>query len=136
MAACLGVPLDIIQPAGFDASDRALRRAAMDYAALAEFVRHDDWSAFATAHGQERPRRRLVALTTQGDTLYSNYRFTLDDTILLGRETAGLPETVHAACDARVRIPMVAGARSINVAVAGAMVLGEALRQTDAFPGK
>lgn len=131
-AACLGVPVDIIRPAGFDISDRALRRSVMDYGAGLKVVRHDSWESFVK-HIRARPAGQLVALTTRAETRYTDHPFNDDDVLLLGRETAGLPEEVHAACDASVRIPMQPGKRSLNVAVAAAMVIGEALRQTGRF---
>lgn len=125
LGACLGVPVDIIEPCGFLLDDRRLRRAGMDYLARAQITRHDSWAAYARAH-----TGRLVLLTTGGDTGYLDFAFAPGDTILVGRESAGVPRAVHAAADARLVVPMGAGARSLNVAVAAAMVLGEALRQT------
>ena len=127
LAACMGVSVDLIEPAGFVLDDRRLRRALMDYGDHLDLVRHADWSAF-------RPPARLVLLTTAGDVAYTDFRFRTDDTLVLGRESAGVPDHVHRAAEARVRVPMSAHARSLNVAVAGAMVLGEALRQTGLFP--
>jgi tRNA (cytidine/uridine-2'-O-)-methyltransferase len=129
-AACLDVAVDIIEPCGFVFSDRHLRRAGLDYLGRACLTRHDSWAAFVAARGGER----LVLLTTSGDTDYDGFAFRPDDIVLVGRESAGVPDDVHGAADARLRIPMVAGARSLNVAIAGAMVLGEALRQTAGFP--
>jgi tRNA (cytidine/uridine-2'-O-)-methyltransferase len=129
LGACLGVPVDIIEPCGFVLSDRRLKRAGMDYIAAAELARHDCWASFAAI-----PRGRLVLLTTKGDQAYHRFAFRPDDTLLLGRETAGVPEDVHRACDARLRIPLMPGQRSLNLAVAAALVLGEALRQTDGLP--
>lgn len=124
-AACFGVTVDVIEPAGFAWHDRAMRRAAMDYAAAAEVKRHANWTAFRAAAGG-----RLVLLTTTGATDLPAARFDANDVLLLGSESAGVPATVHAAADLRVRIPMRPGFRSLNVAVAGAIVLAEALRQT------
>jgi tRNA (cytidine/uridine-2'-O-)-methyltransferase len=132
LGACLSVPVHIVGPAGFDASDRNFRRAGLDYLDRAEIVRHISWAAFESWRDSEG--RRLVLLTTRGNVPYPAFDFRPDDVLLLGRETAGVPDTVHAAADARLRIPMAPGLRSINVAVAGAMVLGEALRQTGRFP--
>ena len=124
-AACLGVAVDLIEPMGFAWSHRALARAGMDYAAQAEVTRHADWDAFlATVSG------RIVLLTTAGAVPLPEAAFEADDVLLLGSESAGVPGHVHARADLRVRIPMQPGFRSLNVAVAGAMVLGEALRQT------
>jgi tRNA (cytidine/uridine-2'-O-)-methyltransferase len=132
LAACLGVACDIIGPAGFDMSDRALRRAGLDYLDKARVVRHASFAAFDSLRRAEG--RRLILLTTHAVTPYKDFTFRPDDSLLLGRESAGVPESVHAAADARIIIPMRPGLRSINVAVAGAMVLGEALRQTEQFP--
>jgi tRNA (cytidine/uridine-2'-O-)-methyltransferase len=131
LAACLGVPVDLIGPAGFDMTDRALRRAALDYLAHVEIERHASFAAFETAHRSRGSR--LVLLTTHAQMPYAGFEFRRDDSLLLGRESAGVPDSVHGAADARLRIPMRPGLRSLNVAVAAAMVLGEALRQTGAF---
>jgi tRNA (cytidine/uridine-2'-O-)-methyltransferase len=129
LGACLGVPVDIIEPCGFVLSDRRLRRAGMDYLARSEIVRHDSWASFAAAR-----RARLVLLTTKATLAYTGFAFRGDDILLLGSESAGVPESVYRAADARLRIPLRPGLRSINVALAAAMVLGEALRQTDLLP--
>lgn len=129
LAACLGAPLDIIEPCGFPLDDKRIRRAAMDYYALANIVRHASWEAF----GRERAPGRLVLLTTSGPRTFPDVAFQADDTLLLGRESAGVPAAVHAAADIRLRIPLQPGARSLNVALAAAMVLSEALRQTSGF---
>jgi tRNA (cytidine/uridine-2'-O-)-methyltransferase len=134
LCACLGVPLDIIEPAGFDVSDRNFRRAGMDYLDRAAITRHDSWAAFEAWRGSEGPGRRLVLAETDGDTPYADFVFAPGDIILLGRESAGVPDAVRSAADRVVTIPQVAGARSINVALAGAMILGEALRQLGRFP--
>ena len=132
LAACLGVPVDIIEPAGFDVSDRNFRRAGLDYLDYTDITRHVSWRAF---EGWRRERGlRLVLATTKGALPYTAFAFARDDVILLGRESAGVPDEVHDAADARVVIPMHAGLRSLNVAVAAAMILGEALRQANAFP--
>ena len=130
LSACLSVPLDIIEPAGFVLTDAKLKRAGMDYLSSANLTRHDDWEAFRAAH----KGHRLVLLTTQGAEPYTDFTFSKSDILLLGRESAGVPEGVHGQCDARLFIPMAPGQRSLNVAVAGAMVLGEALRQLTGFP--
>ena len=128
LAACLGVPVDLIGPAGFDMTDRALKRAALDYLAHVEIARHASFAAFEAAR---RARgSRLVLLTTHAETPYTGFAFHAGDTLLLGRESAGVPDAVHGVADARLRVPVRAGLRSLNVAVAAAMVLGEALRQT------
>jgi tRNA (cytidine/uridine-2'-O-)-methyltransferase len=128
LAACLGVPVDMIGPAGFDLTDRALKRAGLDYLQHVELARHESFAAFDMA--RRSAGSRLVLLSTRGEVPYTSFTFRDGDTLLLGRESAGVPEAVHAIADARVRIPMLAGLRSLNVAVAAAMVLGEALRQT------
>lgn len=127
LGACLGVPVHVIGPAGFDLSDRALRRAGMDYVEQATVVRHVGWTAFDEWARDEG--RRLVLATTKAPTPFTAHGFAGGDVILLGRESAGVPEAVHARSEARVTIPMRPGLRSINVALAGAMILGEALRQ-------
>lgn len=129
LAACLGTPLDIIEPCGFPVDDKRIRRAAMDYYDLAQFHRHASWTAFR----RDRPAGRLVLLTTAGAVALPQATFRPDDTLLLGRESAGVPAEVHDAADVRVRVPLQAGARSLNVALAAAMVLSEALRQTDGY---
>jgi len=129
LAACLGVPLDIIEPCGFPVDDRRIRRAAMDYLDMARLRRHASWDAFR----REREAGRLVLLTTAGATALPAARFCRDDILLLGRESAGVPAEIHQAADLRVRVPLQKGARSLNVALAAAMVLSEALRQTDGY---
>lgn len=131
MAACLGVGVEIIGPAGFDMSDKALRRAGLDYLEHVRLTRHASWDAFAAA--RETRAGRLVLLTSAGETPLHRFDFNAGDTLLLGRESAGAPAHVHAAADARIRIPMRPGLRSLNIAVAAAMALGEALRQVDGF---
>ena len=132
MAACLGVPVEIVEPAGFDVSDRNLRRAGLDYLGSVTINRHASWRAFE--EWRRRAGLRLVLATTKGALPYASFAFGRDDLILLGRESAGVPDEVHAAADARVVGPMQEGLRSLNVAVAAAMILGEALRQTGTFP--
>jgi tRNA (cytidine/uridine-2'-O-)-methyltransferase len=131
LAACLAVPVDVILPAGFDLSDKNLRRAGLDYLDHVALTRHPDWAAFETT--RRAVGRRLVLLTTKGATAHIDFAFDAGDTLLLGRESSGVPDAVHAAADARVRIPMRDGLRSLNIAVAAALVLGEALRQTGGF---
>jgi tRNA (cytidine/uridine-2'-O-)-methyltransferase len=132
LGACLGVPVDIIEPCGFVLSDRRLRRAGMDYLAAAEITRHASWPAFIAARPQAA---RIVLLTTAGTVPYHRFAFGGDDIILVGRESAGVPPEIHAASDARLTIPMRPGMRSLNVALAASMVLGEGLRQTSRLPG-
>ncbi len=130
LGACMSVGIDIIEPCGFLFSDRALRRAAMDYRDLAEVVRYATWQSFLAMQSP----RRLVLLTTKADCPYTDAKYRSDDTLLLGRESSGVPDIVHARAEVRVRIPLQIGRRSLNVAQAGAMALGEALRQTGNFP--
>lgn len=135
LAACMAVPVDLIEPCGFPFDERAVRRAALDYLDHVHLIRHRSWDAFmATRRDLDAPGR-LVLLTTRGNQAYDRFRFAPDDTLLMGRESAGVPDAVHAAVEARLRIPMKMGMRSLNVAVACAMALGEALRQTDQLPG-
>jgi len=132
LAACWQVAVDIILPCGFPASDAQLRRAAMDYGGHVEVTRHADFAAFTAA--RLTGNARLVALTSAGDTRLPDARFAPDDILLMGRESAGLPPELHEQADLRVRIPMAAGFRSLNLAVATGIALGEALRQTGLFP--
>jgi len=129
LAACVGVPLDVIEPCGFPWGERAMRRAGMDYAEIANVTRHADWAAFQAALPG-----RLVLLTTRGDVPLSAARFETDDTLLMGSESAGSPQFVHERADFRVRIPLGPGARSLNLAVAAGIALAEALRQTGGWP--
>ena len=132
LAACLGVDVDVIEPTGFDMTDRALKRAGLDYLGHVQIARHADFAAFDAVR-RSRPSR-LVLLSTRGEAAHLDFAFQRGDTLLLGRESAGVPDAVHGAADARVRIPMRAGLRSLNVAVAAAIALAEALRQTGGFP--
>jgi tRNA (cytidine/uridine-2'-O-)-methyltransferase len=127
LCACLGVTAHIIEPAGFPASDRTFRRAGMDYLDHVTLRRHASWSAFDTWRRSEQ--LRLVLFTTRAATSYLDHRYG-NDVLLFGRESSGVPDAVHAAADARLTIPMQPGLRSLNVAMACAMVVGEALRQT------
>lgn len=127
LAACLGALVHVIEPAGFDLSDRALRRAGMDYLETAALRRHASWRAFEEWRRAES--RRLVLLTTKASRPYAAHAFRPEDILLFGRESAGVPEDVHTAADARLTIPMAQGARSINLALSVAMVAGEAMRQ-------
>jgi len=130
LAACLGVGVDVIEPCGFVWSEPRLRRAGMDYLEFAQVRRHSSWNAYRDS----RQPGRLVLLSTRGATALPEARFAADDRLLLGRESAGVPDSVHAAADLAVRIPMVAGARSLNVAVSAGIVVAEALRQTAGWP--
>jgi tRNA (cytidine/uridine-2'-O-)-methyltransferase len=127
LAACLGIAAHIIEPAGFPVTDRAFRRAGMDYLDSVDLTRHASFAAFE-AWRRERDLR-LVLLTTAAATSYLDFAYADGDVLLFGRESAGVPEAVHAAADARLVVPMRGGLRSLNVAMAAAMVAGEALRQ-------
>lgn len=130
LCACMNVAMDIIEPCGFALSDKNLKRAGMDYLAHLDLTRHMNWQSFRTAD----KTKRVVLLTTKAETRFTDFAFRADDTLLVGRESAGVPDEVHGACDDRVIIPMARAVRSINVAVAAAMALSEALRQTGLFP--
>lgn len=132
LAACLALPVDLIEPAGFDVSDRHFRRSGLDYLERAAVQRHSSWAAFEA--WRRGTGARLVLATTRGALAYPDWAYRPGDVILVGRESAGVPEEVHRAADARVAVPMRPGLRSLNVAVAAAMILGEALRQTRSFP--
>ena len=132
LGACLSVPVDVIEPCGFPLSDTAVRRAAMDYAAMAEVKRHAGWAEFQAA--PERLAGRLLLFTTRGAQPLHDFRFAPGDTLIFGRESAGAPPEVHAAADARLYIPLAQGARSLNVVASAAIALSEALRQTRGFP--
>src|SRR5437588_456666 len=131
LAACLGVEVDLIEPCGFLFDDRRLKRASLDYAASLRVRRHVSWAAFLA---DRDPGSRIILMTTSGPVALHHFSFAAGDTILLGRETAGVPEHVHACAAARVVIPLRRPARSLNVALAGAIALAEALRQTTLFP--
>ena len=124
LAACLGVGVDIIEPCGFAFDDRQLRRAGLDYADIVQMTRHRDWDAFRTAQPG-----RIMLLTTRGDVRHHDASYAEDDIVMVGQESAGAPDFVHAAASVRLRIAQVPGTRSLNVAVAAGIVLAEALRQ-------
>jgi tRNA (cytidine/uridine-2'-O-)-methyltransferase len=128
LCACLGIEAHIVEPAGFPVTDRAFRRAGMDYLDRVAIIRHGSFKAFDD--WRRRERLKLVLLTTAAGTSYLDHVFRDDQMVLFGRESAGVPEAVHVAADARLRIPIAEGLRSLNVAMAVAMVAGEALRQT------
>jgi tRNA (cytidine/uridine-2'-O-)-methyltransferase len=135
LGACLGVGIDVIEPCGFLLTDRNFRRAGMDYLKSADIRRHASWTRFRDGFSADRGAgQRLVLLTTRGAMAYADFAFQASDTLLVGRESAGVPDEVHAAAEARLVIPLKPGLRSLNVAQAAAMVLGEALRQTGLFP--
>jgi len=132
LGACLDTPVDVIEPCGFPLSDAGVRRAAMDYGAIASLTRHAAWPEFLSA--PERKLGRLVLFTTRGAAPLHGFEFAAGDTLLFGRESAGVPDEVHDAADARLFIPLRPGARSLNVTVSAAIGLSEALRQTNGFP--
>lgn len=131
LGACFSVPVHIIEPAGFDASDRALKRAALDYLSSVQLKRHASFDAFEA--WRKGAGKRLILLTTKAKSPYAQFRFQKGDVLLLGRESAGVPQSVHTAADARLVIPLAPAMRSLNVATATSIVLGEALRQTGGF---
>ena len=135
LGACLDIELDIIEPCGFIFSERTLKRAAMDYLDMVRYRRHHSWEHFLQ-YRAEHPEEygRIVLLTTHASEPYYNFEFRPNDIILMGRESAGVPEEVHQTADARLLIPMNRNARSINVAVSAVMVVGECLRQVNGFP--
>ena len=132
LAACLGLPVDIIEPAGFPVTDRAFRRAGMDYLGQVGITRHGSFKDFED--WRRRQGLKLALFTTAAERSYLDHAFQKDEVLMFGRESAGVPEAVHKAADARLRIPMREGLRSLNVAMAVALAAGEALRQTGAFP--
>jgi tRNA (cytidine/uridine-2'-O-)-methyltransferase len=132
LCACLGIEAHIIEPAGFPVTDRAFRRAGMDYLDQVALTRHSSFAAFED--WRREAGLSLVLITTRAEQTYLNHRFNENQVLLFGRESAGVPETVHRAADVRIRIPMRADLRSLNVAMAAALVAGEALRQTGGFP--
>jgi tRNA (cytidine/uridine-2'-O-)-methyltransferase len=129
LSACFDVGVDIIEPCGFPFSDKALRRSAMDYIDAVDYERHADWVSFR----KNRPGR-LVLMTTKGAESLFDVTFAPDDILLMGSESAGVPEDVHASADLRIRIPIRADCRSLNISVAAGIALSEALRQTRGFP--
>lgn len=133
LAAAMGVAVDLIEPFGFVWDDRRLRRAGMDYLDAVDVTRHGSWNAYRIWRAGSDRAGRLVVLSTGAATPYTEFVFDSSDSLLFGRETGGVPTDVHDAADARLIIPMKTGMRSLNVAVAASMVLGEALRQTNGF---
>ena len=132
LAACLGIAVDLIEPAGFVMTDKKLRRAGMDYLDHTNLVQHRSWQAYIE---QSARHGRLILLTTRATVDYVDFAFAADDTLMVGRESDGVPDDVREFVDGAVCVPMVPAMRSLNVAVAAAMVLGEALRQTNQLPG-
>ncbi|WP_426125526.1 tRNA (cytidine(34)-2'-O)-methyltransferase [Pararhizobium sp. PWRC1-1] len=129
LAACLGLAVDIIEPAGFDLSDKNLKRAGMDYIASVTLTRHVNWERFEEVRLAEG--RRLVLASTKAAEPYTRFSFQRNDTLLFGRESAGVPDHVHDKADGRIIVPMVEGQRSLNVAMSVAMIAGEAIRQVN-----
>lgn len=129
LAACMNVPVDIIDPCGFPFSDKKLKRSGMDYAERVDLSRHADWDAF-----QQAKPGRLVLMSSKAETLLDDFAFQPGDTLLMGKESAGVPDAVRAACDATIRIPMAPGLRSFNISVATGIAIFEALRQTGQLP--
>jgi tRNA (cytidine/uridine-2'-O-)-methyltransferase len=132
LCACLGIEAHIIEPAGFPVTDRAFRRAGMDYLDQVALTRHGSFASFE--EWRRRQHLSLILLTTTAQRSYLDHAFSADQVLLFGRESAGVPEQVHKAADARLRVPMQPGMRSLNVAIVAAMVVGEALRQTGGLP--
>lgn len=130
LAACFSTPVDVIEPCGFVLSDQRMRRAGMDYVDLVDWTRHASWQQFLS----DRSPGRLVLLTTRGEATLDAFSFQPDDTLLFGRESAGVPDDVHTAADMHLRVPIADQARSLNVATTAAIVLWEALRQTGGTP--
>ncbi|MBQ8751288.1 MAG: tRNA (cytidine(34)-2'-O)-methyltransferase [Alphaproteobacteria bacterium] len=135
LGACLDLPIDIIEPCGFIFNERAMKRAGMDYLNLANYRRHNSWQDFLE-YREQHPEEygRLILMTTKASIPYTDFKFEPNDIILMGRESAGVPDSIHQMVDSRLIIPMNQNARSINVAVSAVMVIGEALRQTNLFP--
>ena len=135
LGACLDLPIDIIEPCGFIFNERAMKRAGMDYLNLANYRRHNSWQDFLE-YREQHPEEygRLILMTTKASIPYTDFKFESNDIILMGRESAGVPDSIHQMVDSRLIIPMNQNARSINVAVSAVMVIGEALRQTNLFP--
>lgn len=130
LTACMGIPLDIIEPTTFIWDDAKIRRSAMDYIDFVNLKRHSSWESFRTTY----TGRRLILLTTKSDQSYLDFTFQSGDILLAGQESAGVPEHVHQSCDARITIPMATGLRSMNVVNACSMIVGEALRQLRPSP--
>lgn len=130
MAACLDVTVHIIEPCGFPFGEKSFRRAGMDYIDQSKIIRHISWDAFLDVMGE----KRIILLSTKAAEPYMDFKFEDDDILLLGRESAGVPDDVHKRADHRLIIPMTPDTRSLNIALSAAMVLGEALKQTNQFP--
>jgi tRNA (cytidine/uridine-2'-O-)-methyltransferase len=134
LAACFGIPLDIIEPCGFPFDMKRIKQSSLDYIDHVELTRHSSWEAFLEYKSKLFPTARLVLLTTKGSDYHHCTTFNQDDILLCGRESAGVPEDVHTLVNMRVKIPIRAETRSLNVAQAATIVLSEALKQTKGFP--
>ena len=135
LCACVDLGIDIIEPCGFIFNDKAMRRAGMDYLDMVEYRRHNSWEDFLEYRKEHADKYgRIVLMTTKASIPYTDFEFRENDIILMGRESAGVPEDIHKIADARIIIPMNEKARSINVAVSATMVIGEAMRQCQLFP--
>lgn len=135
LGACLDLQIDIIEPCGFLFNEKSMRRAGMDYLEFSKYRRHNSWNDFLEYRAQHPEEYgRIVLLTTHGATSFIDFEFKENDIILMGRESAGVPDSVHNLADARLLIPMNPNARSINMAVSAAMAITEGLRQTNGFP--
>jgi len=132
LAACMGIGVDIIEPCGFVLDDKRMRRSGMDYLHRVDLIRHNSWTSFQEKRQEQGTR--LILLSTKAAHIYTEFTYQENDTLLLGRESEGVPQDVHDSADERLIIPMAEGMRSLNVAISGAMVLGEGLRQTGGFP--
>ena len=132
LAACFGLPVDVIEPTGFVFGEARMRRAGMDYWDRVTIRRHSDWDSFRAE--RRAADSRLILMTTRGTLIYTDFVFQAGDTIVMGRESAGVPDSVHAACDARLVVPMQTGSRSLNVAQTAAIAVAEGLRQIKGFP--
>lgn len=130
LTACLGMPIDIIEPCGFIMNDRRIKRSGMDYLDKVDLTRHDSWPAFQATY----PKNRIILLSPTGSTSFLDFSFANDDILLVGKESTGVPEFVGQFCTGSVYIPMQQGCRSMNVAIAAAIVVSEALKQTNQFP--
>jgi tRNA (cytidine/uridine-2'-O-)-methyltransferase len=128
LCACLGVPLDIIEPCGFPWDERKIRQAGMDYIEFADYTRHQSWEAF-----KGQAKGRIILMTTKAALPYTEFNFQNGDILLAGRESSGVPAEIHEIADARICIPMQAGPRSLNIVNATSMIMGEALRQLNGF---
>ena len=132
LCACMGVEIHIIEPCGFPFSVKAMRRAGMDYVDHAKITRHNDWSAFEDWRKEQG--LRLILLSSKAVDTYTDFKYSSNDILMMGRESAGVPADVANSADALLTIPMAEGLRSLNVSTTAAMVVGEALRQTNSFP--